>query len=60
MREKQQKQMPLMERASSHRKERELEAISAIINNTPTICEYVLQGRNKYSVTKHRTDSMLL
>jgi hypothetical protein len=37
MREKQQKQMPLMEPASSHPQEKELEAISTIIDNTPTI-----------------------
>ena len=55
MREKQQKQMPLMEPASSHPQERELEAISAIIDSTPTICEYVLQDLNKGRIIKRRT-----
>ena len=55
MREKQQIQMPLMEPASSHPQEKELEAISAIIDNTPTICGYVLQDLNKGRIIKRRT-----
>jgi IS5 family transposase len=55
MREKQQKQMPLMEPASSHPQQRELEAISTIIDNTPTICGYVLQDLNKGRIIKRRT-----
>ena len=55
MREKQQKQMPLMEPASSHPQQRELETISTIINDTPTICGYVLQDLNKGRIIKRRT-----
>lgn len=55
MREKQQKQMPLIEPASGHPQERELEVISMIIENTPTICEYVLQDLNKGKIIKSRT-----
>jgi IS5 family transposase len=55
MREKQQKQMPLMEPASSHPQESELEAISTIIDSTPTICENVLQDLNKGRIIKRRT-----
>ncbi len=58
MREKQQKQMPLMEPATSHSQhpqQKELEAISAIIDNTPTICEYVLQDLNKGKTFHRRT-----
>ncbi|HEB33093.1 MAG TPA: ISNCY family transposase, partial [Spirochaetes bacterium] len=55
MREKQQKQMPLLEPASSHPQERELEAISNIIDNTPTISEYVLQDLNRGRIIKRRT-----
>ena len=55
MREKQQKQMPLMEPVSSHPQERELEAISNIIDNTPSISEHVLQDLNKGRIIKRRT-----
>ncbi len=55
MREKQQKQMSLMEPVSSHPQERELEAISNIINDTPTISEYVLQDLNRGRIIKRRT-----
>ena len=55
MREKQQKQMPLMEPESSHPQQRELEAISNIIDNTPTISEYVLQDLNRGRIIKRRT-----
>ena len=55
MREKQQKQMPLLEPVSSHPQERELEAISNIIDNTPNISEYVLQDLNRGRIIKRRT-----
>ncbi len=55
MREKQQKQMPLIEPASGHPQEMELEVISFLIDNTPTICEYVLQDLNEGKVVKRRT-----
>jgi IS5 family transposase len=55
MREKQQKQMPLMESTSNHIQERELEIISNIINSTPTICEHVIQDLNKGKIIKRRT-----
>ena len=55
MREKHQKQMPLMESASDHPQAKELEVISNIIDNTPTICEYVLQDLNRGAVIKRRT-----
>ncbi len=47
MRKKQQKQMPLIEPASGHPQDRELEIISLMIDNTPTICDYVLQDLNE-------------
>jgi len=43
MREKMQKQMPLMNPATDHDQGRELEAIDAILKNHPTICELVYQ-----------------
>ena len=55
MREKQQKQMPLLEPASDHPQARELEVISNIIDNTPTICGYVLQDLNRGKIIKRRT-----
>ena len=55
MREKQQKQLPLMEPADSHQQEKELEAISKIIDATPTICEAVLQDLNKGKIFKRKT-----
>lgn len=58
MREKQQKQMPLMDpekRNFEHPQEKELEAISRIIDNTPTICEYVLQDLNKGKLFHRRS-----
>jgi IS5 family transposase len=55
MREKQQKQMPLIEPATGHPQEMELEVISLLIDNTPTICEYVLQDLNEGKVVKRRT-----
>lgn len=47
--------MPLIEPASGHTKERELEAISSIIDNTPTIYDYVLQDLNKGKIFKRQT-----
>ena len=47
--------MPLMEPASSHPQQRKLEAISNIIDNTPTISDYVLQDLNKGRIIKRRT-----
>ncbi len=55
MREKQQKQLPLIEPVSSHPQEMELEVISLFIDNTPTICEYVLQDLNEGKVVKRQT-----
>ncbi len=55
MREKQQKQMPLLEPVSDHPRARELEVISNIIDNTPTICGYVLQDLNRGKIIKRRT-----
>ena len=55
MREKQQKQMPLIEPASGHPQKMELEVISILIDNTPTICEYVLQDLNEGKVVKRQT-----
>jgi len=58
MREKQQKQMPLMEPENNHCKhpqQKELEAISRIIDNTPTICDYVLQDLNRGKTFHRRT-----
>ena len=52
MRKKQQKQMPLIEPASGHPQEMELEIVSQLINNTPTICDYVLQDLNEGKVEK--------
>jgi len=55
MREKHQKQLPLMEPASDHPQEIELEIISKIIDDTPTICDHVLQDLNKGKIIKRRT-----
>lgn len=54
MREKQQKQMPLIEPLSNHIQKRELEVISNIIDNTHTICEHVLQDLNRGKIIKRR------
>jgi len=43
MREKVQKQMPLMEPATNHDQAKELEVIDAILNKNPTICDLVYQ-----------------
>jgi len=55
MREKQQKQLPLMEPASDHPQQNELEVISNIIDSTPTIRERVLQDLNKGKTIIRRT-----
>jgi len=47
MREKWQKQMPLMAHILDHPQSQELEVISAIINANPTICRYILQDLNR-------------
>ena len=43
MREKWQKQMPLMAHIMNHPQSQELETFSAIIDANPTICMHVLQ-----------------
>jgi IS5 family transposase len=55
MRKKYQKQMPLIEPASGHPQEMELETISLLIDSTPTICDYVLQDLNEGKVHKRNT-----
>jgi len=47
MRKKIQKQLPLMETTSGHTQEIELDIISSITDNTPTISDYVLQDLTK-------------
>jgi hypothetical protein len=46
MREKQQKQMPLISLPTGHPREMELEMISKILDKTPTIYDHVLQDLN--------------
>jgi IS5 family transposase len=55
MREKHQKQMPLIDPPTGHPREKELEAISIVLDSTPTICEHVLQDLNKGKILKSRT-----
>jgi IS5 family transposase len=55
MREKHQKQMPLIDPPTGHPKERELEAISIVLDSTPTICDHVLQDLNRGKIIKRRT-----
>ena len=55
IREKHQKQMPLMNSASNHPQAKELEVISDIIDNTPTFCKYVFQDLNRGAIIKRRT-----
>ena len=43
MREKHQKQMPLMDNITAHPQAKEMRVISDIIDAKPTICDYVLQ-----------------
>jgi len=47
MREKWQKQMPLMSQIKDHSQCRELEVISRIIDAKPTICEHLLRDLNR-------------
>jgi IS5 family transposase len=47
MREKWQKQMPLMAHIRDHPQSQELEVISAIIDENPTICMHILRDLNK-------------
>jgi IS5 family transposase len=55
MRKKHQKQMPLIEPASGHPQNMELETISLLIDSTPTICDYVLQDLNEGKAKKRNT-----
>jgi len=55
MREKHQKQMPLMQPVGDHAQEKELAAISHIIDTTPSICDRILQDLNRKSIFKRRT-----
>ena len=54
MREKWQKQMPLMAHIKDHSQCQELEVISKIIDANPTICDYILQDLNKGKVIAQR------
>ena len=54
MREKWQKQMPLMSHIKNHAQNQELEMISRIIDDNPTICSYILQDLNKGKVIAQR------
>jgi len=55
MRENHQKQMPLLEPTSGHPQEKELEAISSIIDSTAIIRERILQDLNCGKIFKRRT-----
>jgi IS5 family transposase len=55
MREKRQKQMPLIDPPTGHPREKELEVISTIIDSTPTISDSVLQDLNKGKIFKRQT-----
>jgi len=54
MREKRQKQMPLMPRITDHAQSKELEVISTIIDANPIICGRVLQDLNGSKNVNHR------
>jgi len=54
MREKWQKQMPLMAHIMDHAQSQELEMISRIIDSNPTICSYILQDLTKGKVESQR------
>jgi IS5 family transposase len=54
MREKYQKQMPLMSHILDHPQSKELEVISDIIDTNFTICEHILQDLNKNKSPNHR------
>ena len=45
----------VIEPPNGHPKQKELESIRIIHDNTPTICEYVLQDLNKGKIIKRRT-----
>ena len=55
MREKWQKQMPLMAHIQDHTQSQELAMISEIIDSTPTICRHILQDLNKGKAVPRRT-----
>lgn len=54
MREKWQKQLPLMPQIKDHSQCQELEAISNLIDTNSTICDYVLQDLSRGKVLSHR------
>lgn len=54
MREKYQKQMPLMNHIMDHAQSQELEMISRIIDDNSIICSYILQDLNKGKVESQR------
>ena len=54
MREKWQKQIPLMSHIMDHAQSQELEMISRIIDENPTICSYIMQDLNKGKVVAQR------
>jgi transposase, IS5 family len=55
MREKWQTQIPLMTHIQDHPQAKKLEAISAIIDVTPTICEKILQDLNQVKIQLRRS-----
>jgi len=56
MRQNYEKQMPIIESVSSdHPEAKELDAISAIIENNLSICDYILQDLNKGKLIKSNT-----
>lgn len=55
MREKWQKQMPLMAHIQDHIQSQELAMISDIIDGNATICRYILQDLNKGKAVSRRT-----
>ena len=54
MRQKRQKQMPLMNPVTDHAQSQELKIISEIIDENPTICDLVLQDLQKGRGTTHK------
>ena len=54
MREKWQKQMPLLPAEVNHPQAIEMEVISRIIDSKPTICERVLQDLQRHGKPRHR------
>jgi IS5 family transposase len=55
MREKWQKQMPLMSHIKDHAQNQEIEMISKIIDDNPIICSHILQDLNKGKVEAQRS-----